>query len=275
MKMHFEKYEGLGNDFLLLRGVSPELPDALVQQLCDRHRGVGADGILLLLPGRSPGAVASMVVRNGDGSRPEMCGNGLRCVAASLAQEQNLPKGQPFVVDTDAGPRQCCLQDEEVTVAMGMARSAPQPLQIPWEGRTLSLWSINMGNPHGVLFEGTRPEPFATLGPALATHEKFPEGANIEFVQVEAHGVFRVRVWERGVGPTLACGTGACAVAVAGCLQGLASFETPITVQLPGGPLRISLNQSLEVRMTGAARFVFSGALPWHLLETISAKHAG
>lgn len=253
----FEKYEGLGNDFLVIEEPPRPLSTDEVRRLCDRHFGVGGDGVLVVGAGRTAGSVGSMTVLNADGSRPEMCGNGLRCVAAYLAEQRGLDASS-FLIDTDSGALGCEIDDGLVSISMGKA-SMVGALTLEIEGRSISIERVSTGNPHAILFGPHQDGDFERLGPALTRHPVFPEGTNVELVWDEPDGGLRVKVWERGVGPTLACGTGACATAVAACAQGRRPFDTELTVRLPGGPLFIRVSPALEVRMRGPARRVFRG----------------
>jgi diaminopimelate epimerase len=264
------KYHGLGNDFVVLdrrpsgRDIGPEQSI----QLCDRRRGVGADGVLVLLP--SPGAAARMVVHNADGSVPEMCGNGIRCAVKHLLDRA--PERPPSVdVDTGAGRLRCDVfygpdgRVSEVEVSMGPARlRAPNlPGPDPFIQRELPGFpgvrgtAVSMGNPHLILFD--RPlEEAGGLGPKLEVHPLFPERTNVEFVEVRSPREVRIVVWERGVGLTQACGTGACATAAAGVVERRLPPGEWITAHLPGGPLQVRVAEDLsEVRMRGPATFVF------------------
>jgi diaminopimelate epimerase len=263
--MRFTKYEGLGNDFVVVDEAIWEASGRLAAAVCDRHFGVGADGVLVVGPGRSPGAAGSMTVWNADGSRPEMCGNGLRCVAIHLAWEQGLRGGGSFVVDTDSGPRGCEVTlaggpAGEVRVDMGSARIG-EPAAIEASGRVFELGQVSMGNPHAIAFVAVDQAEFLRVGPQLATHPAFPAGANVEFVSEGGEGVLEVKVWERGSGPTLACGTGACAVAALACEKGLRRHGDEVRVRLPGGELKIRVLADRSVTMQGPARRVFSGEL--------------
>jgi diaminopimelate epimerase len=256
MKLRFEKWQGLGNDFVLLFEPPRPLSTEEVRRLCDRRFGIGADGVLTV--GTNP---ASMVVQNADGSRPEMCGNGLRCVAAALAERR--PDSR-FVVMTDAGERACEVTllapgRAEVTIAMGIAR-ALDDLVVGIDGRTHRFTRIDVGNPHAITFEPYSQAEVDQIGPRVATT---PEaGTNVEFCTA-AHdgGRIDVVVWERGVGRTLACGTGACAVAAAACAAGRAPYATPIAVGLPGGDLSIVVPRNEPIRMRGPATRVFVGEI--------------
>lgn len=260
--LRFAKYEGLGNDFLIVDAGSETLLDtAQAVKLCDRHFGVGGDGVLLVTPPKSLGARATMVVLNADGSRPEMCGNGLRCVALHLAASDRA-QGVSFIVDTDAGPRLVAVERNELTgsVSVGMGRGLPEgDLSYAFRGTDLAFTKVSMGNPHAICFEVELDEQaLDELGPALSA--KFPAGTNVELVTTRGERALDVIVWERGVGRTLACGTGACAVAVAAARQGRVPFDTEIEVRLPGGPLFITVaRETLDVTMRGPARRVFAG----------------
>lgn len=261
--VRFEKYEGLGNDFVVVdeRGEQPVLDVSALARLCDRHFGIGADGVLEVQPPRTAGADATMVVRNADGSRPEMCGNGLRCVAAHLARAvegRSHADERRVVVDTDAGARICLVRGDEVTVDMGRAKPEG-PITVETAGRSFSFERVSMGNPHAISFAPFTRDDFERHGLALATHPAFPEGTNVELCTRRADGSIDVLVWERGVGPTLACGSGACAVAVRACLEGFAAFDVPLPVHLPGGTLHITVGRDLQVQMRGPARRVFVG----------------
>jgi diaminopimelate epimerase len=258
MKVHFEKWEGLGNDFVVLRDLSEALDDDTVRRLCDRRFGIGADGVLLVETSPRP----RMIVRNADGSRPEMCGNGLRCVVGHLA---SLAAGGLLVVATDAGEKTCAIVDArdgrfDVVVDMGVARRG-EDLVASLGGREHRFATVDMGNPHAITFERYEEAEVDVVGPAVATLP--PGGTNVEFCRDASDERGRridVTVWERGVGRTLACGTGACAVAAAACDSGRARFGEPIVVRLPGGPLEITVDGATRaVRMRGPARRVFTG----------------
>ncbi|MCC6559018.1 MAG: diaminopimelate epimerase [Polyangiaceae bacterium] len=253
--VRFEKWEGLGNDFVVLEGIEMT-PDA-ARRICDRRRGVGADGVLVV-----DRAAPRMVVWNADGSRPEMCGNGLRCVAAYLASRGG---AEALSIATDAGPRRCEVAAAggdrwDVAVEMGRARLG-EPLVVSALGREHRFVGVDVGNPHAVTFEPYSEELIDSVGPRVATAPA--GGVNVEFCRMGGAGGARrieVTVWERGVGRTLACGTGACAVAAAACEMGLAQLGEPIDVALPGGELRVTVSPGTrELSMRGPARRVFSG----------------
>jgi len=269
----FVKAEGLGNDFLIVDGRGAAL-DALAARLqpltraiCDRHRGVGADGLLLVGDATGPGADVTMRVINADGSRPQMCGNGLRCVALWLARSEGR---DTWCVDTDAGPRRCRVIDSpdgaDIDVDMGAVVHGEPVVLTPTGGAARSFARVSMGNPHAVAFvaEGEDPEGLARgLGPLLERDPVFPEGTNVEFARIERDAV-TLWVWERGCGITDACGTGACATAAAAVATGQLPAGQPLVVTLPGGPLWITVprDPGEPVRMRGPARLVFTGRWP-------------
>jgi diaminopimelate epimerase len=260
--LKFAKYEGLGNDFIVV-DVARELDadPTSAQKLCDRHFGIGGDGVLSIAPPTSRTARARMVIHNADGSRPEMCGNGIRCVALHLARLDDAVEAR-YGIETDAGLLMCDVRREgdaaEVTVAMGRAEQRGEHLAV-LGGQELRFTRISMGNPHAILFDAQYDSAqIDRFGPQVS--QAFSEGSNVEFVRPSSGGGFDLVVWERGVGRTLACGTGAAATAVAAALAGRAPFDLPIEVRLPGGPLQITVNLgTLAVSMRGPARLVFSG----------------
>jgi diaminopimelate epimerase len=230
--------------------------------LCDRRRGIGADGVLVILPASSDAAVARMVVHNADGSVAEMCGNGLRCVVKHLA-ETTAGRPPSITVETGAGvltseagwsPRGV----DEVTVDMGAAKAATTDEVVDGHKGT----AVDMGNPHFVLLT-TPPEEAATAGPHLELNPRFPQRTNVECCRLAADGSLVVTVWERGVGITQACGTGACAAVVASALHGKSPFDRWVKVTLPGGALEVKVQKDLgRVWLKGPATFVYQGELP-------------
>jgi diaminopimelate epimerase len=265
VELRFEKYEGLGNDFLVVDSEElARLPEGVVPSLCDRHRGVGADGVLAVgLENGRP----FMRVTNADGTVPEMCGNGIRCVALHLVRAGRGVE----VIDTDAGPHRVRVDGDWVEVWMRPASLEPRDLPLasdhtwieePIEiaGMMVRATAVSMGNPHAVLFE--EDEHKEILGPALERETRyFPERVNVGFAKRTADGL-DLHVFERGVGWTMACGTGACAAAVAAVESGRAERDRDLLVRLPGGPLVIRVGARGEpIRMTGPARHVFSGAI--------------
>ncbi len=258
----FTKYEGLGNDFIVVSGTSDAaVTPAQARVLCDRRRGVGADGVLLIYPASAPGADVRLRIINADGSVPEMCGNGVRCVAIHVARARGAAS-QRLVVETDAGLRACDvnLETGEVEVDMGVSQVG-SGVVVAAGGREWSLTPASVGNPHAVTFDDASAEEIARVGLALATSPTFPDGANVEFVRTRGPaGGFDVTVWERGVGLTLACGTGACAVTAVAAARGLARYDVPVEVRLPGGSLFITVRRDGSTRMRGPARLVFTGS---------------
>ena len=259
----FDKYEGLGNDFIVVSGRSAALAERAVA-VCDRHFGIGADGVLSVMEGRTPGARATMIVHNADGSRPEMCGNGLRCVALHLARQDGIDRAE-YLVDTDAGPKHCVVVRDggggQVLIDLGNAVALGE-FRTTHGGTDYHFARISMGNPHSVWLGGLLDGAAAdALGCAVSA--QIPGGSNVEFVGQRTAREADLVVWERGVGRTLACGTGAGAAAAALALSGKAPFGEPIVMRLPGGPLEVTVDSpSLGVRLCGPARWVFGGELP-------------
>lgn len=258
----FTKYEGAGNDFLVVevateRAITPERAVAL----CDRHYGVGADGVLLVVPPSASGSRARMVVLNADGSRPEMCGNGLRCVALHLARRDGA-KHVEYAIETDAGVKATAVERDElsgqVTLGMGRARLVGTR-RFPVAGVERDFALVDMGNPHAIALGVQADErTLDEVGPALSA--TLPGGSNVETVAVRGPRELDVLVWERGVGRTLACGTGAAAVAVAAAVSGQSPYGEPVAVNLPGGTLSVTVErESLAVTLRGPARLVFAG----------------
>ncbi len=257
----FVKYQGLGNDFVVVEG-SELMDPARAVRLCDRRRGIGADGILTVLPARSGGA-AYMHIYNSDGSVPEMCGNGVRCVARHIAETRGL-SGE-ILVETDAGPRRCRIHRdaagavEAVSVDMGTARIEGEQ-EFAVGGERLRALRISMGNPHAVLFDDPTAARARAAGSAI--EKMVPGGVNVGFARRRpgaASNALDLVVWERGAGLTEACGTGACAAAVAALQTGRVTSSGPIEVRLPGGSLLITVAADLRVEMRGPAERVFEG----------------
>lgn len=262
MTIAFDKYEGLGNDFIVVDAASEgALGAEAARALCDRHFGIGADGVLLVVPPLAAGSRARMVVLNADGSRPEMCGNGIRCVALHLARKDDA-RAISYVIDTDRGPLLCEVErdGDAGQVRVGMGRGAPEPdHRVELDGREVVFARVSMGNPHAISFEEPlEPGHADRLGPLVSS--AIAGGTNVELAKQHGPSEFELLVWERGVGRTLACGTGAAATAVAAARSGRARFGAPIFVDLPGGRLELSVEEgTLEVSMRGPARRVFSG----------------
>jgi diaminopimelate epimerase len=281
----FTKYHGLGNDFVVvdLRAGTDEQPspedEAAVRAVCDRQFGVGGDGVLAVLPPTTDGAHARMRVLNADGSEAEMCGNGLRCVVVHLHDTDPALQLPELTIDTGAGPLTCTIVPDGVTVDMGRPRLSRG--EIPMTGpadervvsvpltvadRELAITGVSMGNPHAVAFvDETGPALRALaekVGPTIEHHDWFPRRTNVELTRVHSPTELELVVWERGVGITLACGTGACATAVAACLNGHAEPDTDIRVRLLGGDLVIRVPGDYRtVYMTGPATMVYQGEI--------------
>ncbi|MDN6856598.1 diaminopimelate epimerase [Pseudomonas sp. CAN2814] len=272
MLLRFTKMHGLGNDFMVLDLVSQHahVQPRHVKQWGDRNFGVGFDQLLIVEPPSTPDADFRYRIFNCDGTEVEQCGNGARCFARFVV-DKRLTAKKTIRVETKGGMIELTIaNDGQVVVDMGPPRLTPA--QIPFqaeaealsyslevEGQAYELAAISMGNPHGVLrVDDVDSAPVRTLGPKLEVHPSFPQKANIGFLQVVNPNQARLRVWERGAGETLACGTGACAAAVAGIRQGW--LQSPVQIDLPGGRLSIEWAGPGEpVMMTGPAVRVFEG----------------
>lgn len=274
MRLRFTKMHGLGNDFMVLDGISQALAlePGQIRFLADRHFGVGCDQVLLVERPCVPGADFRYRIFNADGGEVQQCGNGARCFAR-FVRDEGLTDKDEIVVETASGLIRPRLEsDGQVTVDMGRPRFEPQvvPFLADCEslhyaltigGESWSIGAVSMGNPHAVLLvPDVEQAPVARLGPALESHPRFPERVNVGFMQVLAPGRIRLRVFERGSGETLACGTGACAAVVMGRRWGLLQEE--VVVDLRGGSLRVHWDGGAEsVWMTGPATRVFEGEL--------------
>jgi len=272
MHLKFTKMHGLGNDFVVLDATRRplDLSPAQLRLLADRHFGVGCDQILQVEPPREPGTDFYYRIFNADGGEVEQCGNGARCFVRYV-REKGLTHRTEIRVGTRAGvivPR--VEPDGEVTVDMGIP--AFEPEQIPFlasgraltyildlDGKSISISALSMGNPHAVqVVADIDAAPVGTEGPQIERHERFPQRVNAGYMQVVARHHIRLRVYERGAGETLSCGTGACAAAVAGMLRGL--LASPVRVTTRGGDLRIRwAGEGQPVQMTGPAATVFDG----------------
>jgi len=277
--MRFTKMHGIGNDYVYINGFEEKVeePAELSRRVSDRHFGVGSDGLILILP--SEKADVRMRMFNADGSEAEMCGNGVRCVA-KYAYDHGLTRSNPIRVETGRG-----VLTLELEVVEGKVRQATvdmgEPIlslpdipvkqsgvrntlrdneyQIEVEGTAVDMTFVSMGNPHAVIYvPGTEALDLARLGPPIENHPAFPRRINVHWVQVHRPGELTMRTWERGSGITLACGTGACAVCVAGVLTDRSHRN--VVAHLPGGDLRLEWRESNNhVYMTGPATEVFSG----------------
>ena len=275
--MEIVKMHGLGNDFVFLDHflVASEVDySELARQLCHRQFGIGADGLVVVLS--SEVADARMRIFNLDGSEPEMCGNGIRCLARYV-HDKGYVSGDCITVETLAGVLKLKLSSSDgevtgVTVDMGepVLKAGLIPVLADGEpvvgaelkvgGEAYSFTAVSMGNPHCVIFLDNYDNlNFEYTGPAIEKHELFPKKTNVEFIKVESPREITMKVWERGAGPTLACGTGACAATVASVLNNLT--ERLVTVHLPGGDLQIEWNEDNHVYMTGPATYVFRAHL--------------
>lgn len=258
--MHFTKMQGLGNDYLYVYG-EPENPEELSVKLSERHFGAGSDGMIWI----APSAVADFKMRifNADGSEALMCGNGIRCVGKYVYDKGYTDKTH-LRIETLSGIRTLELhilngKVDSASVDMGKA-VAGEDMELCALGTSVLCTPVNVGNPHAVLFvDDAEHAPLTTLGPAIEKHEAFPGGVNVEFVQVLGERELRMRVWERGSGVTMACGTGACASAAAAVHKGFCKHDEKVHVRLDGGTLEICVKTDGNVEMTGPAVTVYEG----------------
>ena len=275
--MRFTKMQGLGNDYVYVNCFQEtiENPSEAAIKVSDRHFGIGSDGLILIKP--SEVADFRMDMYNADGSQAEMCGNGIRCVA-KYVYDYGLTDQTEISVETLAGIKYLKLQIEDgkvsqITVNMGQPELNPVKIPVQAEGErvvdepivvngvTYKMTCVSMGNPHCIVFiDDTENFPLEEIGPMFENHERFPKRVNTEFIQILNRNEVNMRVWERGSGETLACGTGACASAVACVLNGLTEDE--ITLHLLGGDLSVRWDQEENVvYMTGPAKVVFDGEI--------------
>ena len=275
--MKFTKMQGLGNDYVYVNCMEQMVEDAAetARRVSDRHFGIGSDGLILICP--SDKADFEMRMYNADGSRGEMCGNGIRCVGkyvydygltdkTSLSVETlggikhlflEVEDGKVSLVKVDMGP--AILEPEKIPVTAEGSRVVDEPLQV--DGKTFRMTCVSMGNPHAVIYvDDVQGMDLEKTGPSFENHERFPNRINTEFAHVLDRNTVEMRVWERGSGETLACGTGACAVAVASILNGYT--EDQVTVRLLGGDLKIEWDREAnKVYMTCPAEVVFDGEI--------------
>lgn len=290
MRISFTKMHGAGNDYIYLdctgeKPVAPQDLPRLARAIAERHTGVGSDGLIVVLPAPSADSAFGFRMFNSDGSEGEMCGNGMRCFARFVV-ENGMTTGREFAVATAAGLIGCTIVDSPVigpwTVTCDLGEPGLQAAAVPTDlpgdveglvkdapitvaGHTLAVTAVSTGVPHAVAFVPAPDQlPWRELGRAIEVHSAFPRGTNVEFVRVDAPDHVTVRVWERGSGETLACGTGACAVVVAGVLTG--RLERRVLVSLPGGDLTVEWRAAdSRVMLTGPAaricdgEFIFSG----------------
>jgi diaminopimelate epimerase len=275
MHFAFTKWQGCGNDFVLADCFQEKIDNyaVLAKEVCDRHYGIGADGLILILP--SEKADFRMRIFNTDGSEAEMCGNGIRCFARCV-YEKKLTEKTEFTVETGAGilvPHlelangrvqgvrvdmgEPVLEAGRIPVAgFGPQRVIDEPIEVL--GTTYRMTCVSMGNPHCVVFvKSLAALPLETLGPVFECHERFPRKVNTEFVEIRDRSHLRMRVWERGAAVTLACGTGSCATLVAAVLNGLTERRAEIV--LDGGKLVVEWADNNHIYMTGPAEQTFSG----------------
>ncbi|MDQ2695866.1 MAG: diaminopimelate epimerase [Pseudomonadota bacterium] len=276
MRLEFTKMHGLGNDFVVIDGITQAVsPDpARIRFIADRHFGVGCDQVLLVERPTVAGADFRYRIFNADGGEVEQCGNGARCFAR-FVRDRGLTDATVIPVETAAGRITLTVEaDGQVTVDMGRPRLEPEAIPfvaealavrypIDVDGQALHIGALSMGNPHAVLtVEAVDRAPVQALGPRLERHARFPRRVNVGFMEIVGRGHIRLRVFERGVGETLACGSGACAAVVAGRLQGV--LDASVRVDLPGGALHIRWpGEGASVLMTGPADRVFEGWIEW------------
>ncbi|MBQ5587356.1 MAG: diaminopimelate epimerase [Selenomonadales bacterium] len=278
MQLKFEKWNGLGNDFVIVNGAEEVIEDyaKAAAEVCDRHFGIGADGLVILLPCDQEGIDFEMRIFNSDGSEAEMCGNATRCIAKYIASNQLSDKKELRIL-TKAGviiPALVDMADGSVGVRVNMGKPRLTPSEIPVISETeemivaqpikagedtFYMTTVSMGNPHCVIFvDDITKIALAEVGPKLETHERFPRKINVEFAEVLDSKHIRMRVWERGAGITLACGTGSCATIVAAVLND--KTERQAEIILDGGTLHLDwAEEDGNVYMTGPATKVFTG----------------
>ena len=259
--MHFTKMHGLGNDYLYVYGEAPENVSALSVRLSDRHFGAGSDGMIYI----SPSKVADFRMRifNADGSEAMMCGNGIRCVGKYVFDKGYTDKTL-LKIETRSGIKTLRLQiaggkATGASVDMGTAVVSPD-ITLNAEGTVLTGTPVNVGNPHVVIFVDNAEEvPLTRWGPLIEHDPAFPDGVNVEFVQMLSERVMRMRVWERGSGVTMACGTGSCASVAAAVKKNICRSGADISVHLDGGTLKVRVDKDGAVTMTGPAQTVYEG----------------
>ena len=272
MRLRFSKMHGLGNDFMIVDLVTQrgEFTPDLVARLSDRHRGVGFDQLLILEPPSDPDVDFRFCIYNADGSVAEQCGNGVRCLGRFIRDEKLSVKPCITLQNEDTRVAVTMVGDDDAEVEMGVPildpeeipfrTSSPGPThELAADGEPVTLTPVSIGNPHAVLeVEDIVDAPVSRLGPLIERHERFPEGANVGFCQIVDAGFVRLRVHERGVGETQACGSGACAAVVAGRLNG--RLGDRVKVSLPGGRLRVSWQgPGTAIRMRGPTCLVYEG----------------
>ena len=259
--MHFTKMHGLGNDYLYVYGEVPENIAELSIKLSERHFGAGSDGMIYI----SPSDIADFKMRifNADGSEAKMCGNGIRCVGKYVYDKGYTDK-KKLTIETLSGIKTLDLQvigGKVKTVAVDMGKAeVSENMTLSIDGDEVTCTPVSVGNPHAVIFVSNIDDaPLMTLGPKMEHNPAFPDGVNNEFIEVVDSHTLRMRVWERGSGVTMACGTGACASTAAAIKNGYCSFDEDISVILDGGTLKIRISQDYSVTMTGPAEMIYEG----------------
>lgn len=254
--------QGLGNDYIYVYSKKePENPAELSIKLSDRHFGIGSDGMIWILPSKI--ADFKMRIFNADGSEAMMCGNGIRCVG-KYVYDKGLTKKTTVTVETLSGIKTLNLTVEKnkvksVSVNMGRA-DAGLVNRVTVCGKDVEYIPVSVGNPHAVVFvDNIAKAEVDSIGPAMERHDRFPDGVNVEFVQILSESEVRMRVWERGSGITMACGTGSCATVMAAISIGLCQYNTDVAVHLDGGTLIINIATDNTVTMTGPAEISFEG----------------
>ena len=259
--MRFTKMQGLGNDYLYVFGEAPENVAEICRRLSDRHFGAGSDGMIFI--SRSDAADFRMRIFNADGSEAKMCGNGIRCVGKYVYDKGYTNKTR-LTVDTLSGVKTLDLHLDggkvaTVTVDMGAAAVSAVSRLALGDGE-VEYTPVSVGNPHAVVFvDDADAAALEVLGPQIEHHGAFPGGVTAEFVSAISPRELRMRVWERGSGVTMACGTGACASVAAAVAGGICAYDEPVAVHLDGGTLTVSVSRDMKVTMTGSAEFVFEG----------------
>lgn len=282
MKYIFYKLHGAGNDFIFFENLTcpdlPPNPEELSVQLCKRNFSVGGDGIIFLTADES--ADAKMIIYNSDGSRAKMCGNGIRC-AARLMFELGLTHDNKVLINSDSGLRPITIHTENgkfisASTDMGIPNFAPEmiPVFLPYvdditfdfpEFGELSVSCVSMGNPHAVaVVDDAKHLDISEIGPYIESSPIFPDRTNTEFITVKSENEIDFRVWERGCGETLACGTGICAAAAVSVKKGLCSANSPIKVHAPGGELEALCSSDGHIYLTGPAEFIYKGEIEIH-----------
>ena len=259
--MRFTKMHGLGNDYLYVYGDVPESIEDLSVKLSDRHFGAGSDGMIYISPSRI--ADFKMRIFNADGSEAKMCGNGIRCVG-KFVYDKGYTDKQHLEIETLSGIKTLDLNVSDgkvTTVSVGMGKAeVSKEIQIAVDAEKIDCIPVSVGNPHAVIFVSDIDKaPLLKAGPKIERHSTLPGGVNVEFVQVIDRNTLRMRVWERGSGITMACGTGACASAAAAVNAGFCPFDNEISVVLDGGTLNIKIAPDYSVTMTGPAQMVYEG----------------